>query len=159
MPRGTAAIEAEALEKTYSKDVTALTGLSFAVQPGTIFALLGPNGAGKSTAVKILTTLTQPDSGRARVDGVDVVETPDRVRRTIGVVSQNSGVDIQATGRENVRLQGQMYGMRGPELERRVDELLVRFGLADAADRIARGYSGGMQRRLDIARPAGAVSG
>src|SRR5690348_6553323 len=134
-----AAIEVDSLVKTYPKGVTALDGLSFSVRPGTVFALLGPNGAGKSTAVKILTTLTQPDSGRAAVAGIDVVSQPDHVRRTIGVVSQDSGVDIQATGRENVRLQGQVYGMHGRQLERRIDELLGRFGLADAADRIARG--------------------
>ncbi len=146
-----AAIEAQDLVKTYPKGVTALDGLSFSAEPATVFALLGPNGAGKSTAVKILTTLTRPDSGRATVAGIDVVDDPDRVRRTIGVVSQESGVDVQATGRENLRLQGQLYGLRGGALERRVDELLRRFGLADAAERIARGYSGGMKRRLDIA--------
>jgi ABC-2 type transport system ATP-binding protein len=145
------AIEAQGLVKSYSKGVKALDGLSFTVEPGTIFGLLGPNGAGKSTAVKILTTLAQPDEGKASVVGIDVVAQPDRVRRTIGVVAQGSGVDVQATGRENVRLQGQLYGMRGASLERRADELLERFGLADAADRVARGYSGGMQRRLDIA--------
>jgi ABC-2 type transport system ATP-binding protein len=148
------AIEAEGLAKSYPKGVTALDGLSFAVAPGTVFALLGPNGAGKSTAVKILTTLTTPDGGRATVAGLDVVDQPDQVRRTIGVVAQGSGVDIQATGRENLRLQGQIHGLgsRPPgAVEDRADELLKRFGLADAADRIARGYSGGMQRRLDIA--------
>lgn len=145
------AIEAQNLVKTYSKGVTALDGLSFSAKPGTVFALLGPNGAGKSTVVKILTTLTRPDSGRAIVAGTDVAADPERVRQTIGVVSQGSGVDIQATGRENLRLQGQLYGLRRGPLERRVDALLERFGLADAADRIARGYSGGMQRRLDIA--------
>lgn len=145
------AIEADGLKKTYPKEVTALDGLTFAVEPGSIFALLGPNGAGKSTAVKILTTLASPDEGRAGVTGIDVVAHPDRVRRTIGAVAQGSGVDVQATGRENLRLQGQLYGMRGQSLERRAGELLQRFGLADAADRIARGYSGGMQRRLDIA--------
>jgi ABC-2 type transport system ATP-binding protein len=101
--------------------------------------------------VKILTTLTKPEDGVARVAGIDVVAQPDRVRRTIGVVAQGSGVDVQATGRENIRLQGQIYGLRGEVLERRSDELLERFGLGEAADRIARGYSGGMQRRLDIA--------
>ncbi len=116
-----------------------------------MFALLGPNGAGKSTAVKILTTLATPDGGKALVGRLDVVANPDAVRRTIGVVSQGSSVDIQATGRENLRLQGQIYGMRGQALEQRAQELLERFGLADAADRVARGYSGGMQRRLDIA--------
>jgi ABC-2 type transport system ATP-binding protein len=145
------AIEADGLVKSYPKGVTALNGLSFAVEAGTVFGLLGPNGAGKSTAVKILTTLATPDSGRAAVGGIDVVSEPDRVRRTIGVVSQGSGVDIRATGRENLRLQGQLFGMRGPSLERRAQELLDSFGLADAADRIAGGYSGGMQRRLDIA--------
>jgi ABC-2 type transport system ATP-binding protein len=145
------AIEADGLMKTYGKDVRALDGLGFAVEEGTVFALLGPNGAGKSTTVKILTTLTRPDAGTAVVAGIDVVAQPDTVRRTIGVVSQGSGVDVQATGRENMRLQGQIYGLRGAELERRVQELLERFGLADAGDRIARGYSGGMQRRLDIA--------
>jgi ABC-2 type transport system ATP-binding protein len=145
------AIEAVGLVKKYPKGVTALDGLSFAVAPGRVFALLGPNGAGKSTAVKILTTLATPDSGRALVGRLDVVSNPDAVRRIIGVVAQGSAVDIQATGRENLRLQGQIYGLRGPALAQRAEELLERFGLADAADRIARGYSGGMQRRLDIA--------
>ncbi len=145
------AIEAEGLVKTYGKGVKALDGISFRVPAGVVFGLLGPNGAGKSTAVKILTTLTVPDAGRASVAGNDVVVDPERVRRTVGVVAQGSGVDVQATGRENLRLQGQLYGLRGPSLERRVAELLERFGLGDAADRITRGYSGGMQRRLDIA--------
>jgi ABC-2 type transport system ATP-binding protein len=145
------AIEAAGLVKTYAKEVKALDELSFEVGAGTVFGLLGPNGAGKSTAVKILTTLAAPDSGQARVMGIDVVAQPDKVRRTIGVVSQGSGVDVQATGRENLRLQGQLYGMRGRPLEERVSELLGGFGLADAANRIAKGYSGGMQRRLDIA--------
>jgi len=145
------AIEAEGLVKKYPKEVTALDGLSFAVSPGSVFALLGPNGAGKSTAVKILTTLARPDAGRALVGRLDVVANPDSVRRMIGVVAQGSGVDIQATGRENLRLQGQIYGLRRPALEQRLQELLDRFGLAEAADRIAKGYSGGMQRRLDIA--------
>jgi len=145
------AIEADGLVKTYPKGVQALRGLTFRVEGGTIFGLLGPNGAGKTTTVKILTTLTQPDEGRATVAGIDVAAQPDRVRRTIGVVSQGSGVDIQATGRENLRLQGHLYDLRGAALEQRVSRLLERFGLADAADRIARGYSGGMQRRLDIA--------
>jgi ABC-2 type transport system ATP-binding protein len=145
------AIEAQGLVKSYPKGVRALDGLSFEVRQGTIFGLLGPNGAGKTTAVKILTTLTEPDEGQASVAGIDVVKHPDRVRRTIGVVAQGSGVDENATGRENLRLQGQLFGMRGRSLEQRVQELLEQFGLADAADRIARGYSGGMQRRMDIA--------
>jgi ABC-2 type transport system ATP-binding protein len=145
------AIEAEGLVKTYPKEVKALDGLSFAVAPGSVFALLGPNGAGKSTAVKVLTTLAKPDAGRAFVGRLDVVTNADGVRRRIGVVSQGSGVDVQATGRENLRLQGQIHGIRGRAVEERAGELLARFGLADAADRVARGYSGGMQRRLDIA--------
>jgi ABC-2 type transport system ATP-binding protein len=145
------AIEARDLVKTYPKEVKALDGLSFGVDAGTVFALLGPNGAGKSTAVKILTTLARADAGEARVAGIDVAAEPDRVRRAIGVVSQGSGVDVNATGRENVRLQGQLYGLRGADLRHRADAVLQRFGLADAADRVARGYSGGMVRRLDIA--------
>jgi ABC-2 type transport system ATP-binding protein len=145
------AIEAAGLIKSYPKHVVALDGLSFAVERGTVFGLLGPNGAGKSTAVKVLTTLAKPDQGRASVVGIDVVAEPDRVRRAIGVLAQGSGVDVQATGRENLRLQGHLYGIRGRALGERVEQLLGRFGLADAADRVARGYSGGMQRRLDIA--------
>ena len=145
------AIEVEGLVKSYPKGVMALDGLSFAVEPGSVFALLGPNGAGKSTAVKILTTLAKPDAGHALVTRLDVTENPDTVRRRIGVVAQGSGVDIQATGRENLRLQGQIHGIRGRAVEQRAEDLLERFGLSDAADRIARGYSGGMQRRLDIA--------
>jgi ABC-2 type transport system ATP-binding protein len=145
------AIEADGLVKTYGKEVRALDGLGFAVPAGTVFGLLGPNGAGKSTAVKILTTLARADSGSARVAGLDVRTNAGEVRRRIGVVAQRSGVDRELTGRENLTLQGNLYGRRGKGLAARVDELLASFGLADAADRIARGYSGGMQRRLDIA--------
>jgi len=145
------AIEVRDLHKTYPGDVRALDGLSFVVEPGTVFGLLGPNGAGKSTTVKILTTLSRPDSGEALVNGVDVVRHPDRVRRLIGCVAQKSGVDMEATGRENLTLQGQLYGMGGPVLKDRVAELLEAFGLSDAADRVTRTYSGGMQRKLDVA--------
>jgi ABC-2 type transport system ATP-binding protein len=145
------AIEAQGLVKTYPGDVRALDGLSFEVPEGTVFGLLGPNGAGKSTTVKILTTLAQPDEGAATVAGLDVLANPGRVRRAIGVVAQRSGVDREATGRENLRLQGQVHGMRGSELEQKIDMLLERFRLSDAADRIVRGYSGGMERRLDVA--------
>jgi ABC-2 type transport system ATP-binding protein len=145
------AIEARGLKKTYPGEVQALAGLDFTVEPGTVFGLLGPNGAGKSTAVKILTTLSRADAGTASVAGHDVLAEPDAVRRSIGVVAQRSGVDREATGRENLRLQGQAFGMRGRALEDRASELLERFGLADAADRIGRTYSGGMERRLDIA--------
>ena len=146
----TNAIEANGLVKTYG-EVRALDGLSFSVPEGMVFGLLGPNGAGKSTTVKILTTLSRADTGEARVAGLSVLERPNDVRRTIGVVAQKSGLDPEATGRENARLQGQIYGLSGRKLEERIDELLARFGLADAGDRLVRGYSGGMQRRLDIA--------
>ncbi len=145
------AISASALKKTYPNDVRALDDLSFEVAAGTFFGLLGPNGAGKSTTVKILTTLARADGGSARVAGHDIVGEPARVRAAIGVVAQRSGVDREATGRENLRLQGQVHGMVGRTLEARISELLESFGLADAADRLARTYSGGMERRLDIA--------
>jgi ABC-2 type transport system ATP-binding protein len=145
------AIEAHDLVKTYPKDIRALDGLSFAVPAGTVFALLGPNGAGKSTTVKILTTLAQADSGTARVAGLDVRAKPARVRHLIGVVAQLSGADPVATGRENVMLTGRIQGLRGRDLTRRTDDLLGRFGLADAAGRRVRTYSGGMRRRLDVA--------
>jgi ABC-2 type transport system ATP-binding protein len=143
-------IEARDLKKDYG-DVRALDGISFDVASGTIFGLLGPNGAGKSTTVKVLTTLARPDSGEAKVAGRDVLREPAEVRRAIGVVAQRSGVDRDLTGRENVKLQGHLQGMRGRELDRRTDELMEQFGLTDAARRVARTYSGGMQRRLDIA--------
>jgi ABC-2 type transport system ATP-binding protein len=146
----TNAIEATGLVKRYG-EVQALDGLSFSVPESVVFGLLGPNGAGKSTTVKILTTLSRADEGEARVGGHDVIRKAEQVRRLTGVVAQKSGLDPEATGRENVRLQGQIYGLHGRELEQRIDELLARFGLADAGDRLVRGYSGGMQRRLDIA--------
>jgi ABC-2 type transport system ATP-binding protein len=144
------AIVAEELRKHY-KTVQALDGVSFSVREGEVFGLLGPNGAGKSTTVRILTTLTRADSGRAFVAGEDVAQHPNRVRRAIGYVAQDSGVDWEATGRENLLLQGRIHGMFGKDLHARVDELLELVGLQDAASRVARGYSGGMKRRLDIA--------
>ncbi len=145
------AVEAEGLAKTYPGGVHALKGVSFSVTPGSVFALLGPNGAGKSTIVKILTTLSRPSAGRASVVGRDVVREPERVRRVIGVVAQKSAVDLEATAIENLTLQGQLYGLSGGELRRRVAGLLERFGLAEARNRIARTLSGGMQRKLDVA--------
>ena len=145
-----AAIEASGLVKRYG-DVEALCGLSLAVAPGTIFGLLGPNGAGKSTTVRVLSTLSRPDAGRARVAGIDVLAEPARVRSAIGVVGQQRGSAPEATGRENLVLQGEFHGLSGRTLKRRVGETLSRFGLAEAADRPARTYSGGMLRRLDIA--------
>jgi len=147
----TFAIEAGGLVKAYPKGVRALDGLSFAVPAGTVFALLGPNGAGKSTTVKILTTLAQADSGTATVAGLDVRARPAQVRHAIGVVGQRSGADPMATGRENLLLTGRIQGLRGRRLAARTDHLLGRFGLAGAAGRLVRTYSGGMQRRLDVA--------
>ncbi|HMM40610.1 MAG TPA: ATP-binding cassette domain-containing protein [Thermomicrobiales bacterium] len=149
-PTAAPAIEARGLTKTYGKDVRALDGLSFRVEAGTVFALLGPNGAGKSTAVKILTTLSRADDGEATVAGFDVRREPERVRRAIGYVSQKPALDPEATGRENLTLQGRVYGLGGAELRGRVDELLERNGLSGAADRVTSAWSGGMQRKLDV---------
>jgi ABC-2 type transport system ATP-binding protein len=144
------AIVVEDLHKRY-KTVQALDGISFSVKEGEVFGLLGPNGAGKSTTVRTLATLTRPDSGRALVAGEDVARHPNRVRRSFGYVAQDSGVDWEATGRENLLLQGRIHSMSGATLQKRVDEVLELVGLRDAAGRVARGYSGGMKRRLDIA--------
>jgi ABC-2 type transport system ATP-binding protein len=143
-------IAVEGLEKRYG-DVVALAGVSFSVREGEVFGLLGPNGAGKSTTVRILCTLTRPDAGQAEVAGRDVLRSPGAVRRSIGYVPQESGVDRFATGRENLVLQGRIQGLRGAKLRRRVNELLELIGIANAADRVVRGYSGGMRRRLDVA--------
>jgi ABC-2 type transport system ATP-binding protein len=145
------AIEVEGLRKTYAGGVEALRGISFDVRPGEVFALLGPNGAGKSTTVRILTTLSAPTAGGARVAGFDVVRQPREVRRRIGAVAQSSGVDPTATGRENLTLQGRLFRLPSADLRARTAELLHLFGLADAADRPASTYSGGMKRRLDVA--------
>jgi ABC-2 type transport system ATP-binding protein len=125
--------------------------VSFAVRPGEVLALLGPNGAGKSTTVRILTTLSAPTAGQARVAGFDVVRQPREVRRRIGSVAQNSGVDAMATGRENLTLQGRLFHLPSADLRARVGELLRLFQLEAAADRPAATYSGGMKRRLDVA--------
>jgi ABC-2 type transport system ATP-binding protein len=145
------AIEAADLTKTYPPDVTALDGVSLSVATGTIFGLLGPNGAGKSTTVRVLCTLSRPDGGTARVAGIDVLADPVRVRHAIGAVGQKHGADPEATGRENLVLQGEFYGITGRKLKRRVSESLASLRLSDAADRPVKTYSGGMQRRIDIA--------
>jgi ABC-2 type transport system ATP-binding protein len=151
------AIEARHLVKTYpapgrKKDrVTALDGLNLTVAPGSVYALLGPNGAGKTTTVKILTTLARPGSGTATVDGIDVLASPGKARQVIGVVAQRSGADPMATGRENLILQAHLHGMSTQDAKRRADELLAHFRLEEAKDRFVRTYSGGMQRRLDVA--------
>ena len=145
------AIVVDGLEKTYKGSVRALDGITFSVPEGQVFGLLGPNGAGKSTTVRILTTLTRPDGGSATVAGHDVSREPAAVRHSIGYVPQASGVDREATGRENLLLQGRLQRMRGAGLERRATELLETFGLAEKADALVKTYSGGMKRRLDVA--------
>jgi len=145
------AVAVEALEKTYPKGVRALDGMTFAIPEGQVFGLLGPNGAGKSTTVRILVTLTRPDAGSATVMGHDVRREPAAVRRTIGYVPQASGVDREATGRENLQLQGRLQGMRSIEVERRADELLELFSLAEKQSALVRTFSGGQKRRLDVA--------
>ena len=152
---GRTSIEARELVKTYSGPgktrVTELDGLTLGVAAGSIFALVGPNGAGKSTAVKILTTLATPDAGSAVVEGIDVIAAPAQARRVIGVVGQRSGADPGATARENLILQAHLFGMPSAAARARADELLDRFQLTGAASRFVRTFSGGMQRRLDVA--------
>ncbi|MEU7294173.1 daunorubicin resistance protein DrrA family ABC transporter ATP-binding protein [Streptomyces exfoliatus] len=144
------AIHAEGLVKTFG-DVRALDGVDLDVPEGTVLGLLGPNGAGKTTTVRVLTTLLRPDSGKAVVAGVDVLKHPNEVRRSIGLSGQFAAVDEYLTGRENLQMVGQLYQMKAKAAKARAGELLERFGLADAADRTAKTYSGGMRRRLDLA--------
>ncbi|MBY8884004.1 ATP-binding cassette domain-containing protein [Streptomyces sp. PTM05] len=144
------AIHAEGLVKTFG-DVRALDGVDLDVPTGTVLGLLGPNGAGKTTAVRVLTTLLQPDSGTAHVAGIDVLKRPNEVRRSIGLSGQFAAVDEYLTGRENLQMVGQLYQLSARVAKIRALELLERFHLADAADRPAKTYSGGMRRRLDLA--------
>jgi ABC-2 type transport system ATP-binding protein len=144
------AIKVAGLTKRYG-DVVALAGIDFEVPAGTVFGLLGPNGAGKTTAVRVLATVLQPDEGRAEVLGFDVVKHPAEVRMCIGLAGQYAAVDENLTGRENLRLIGQLAQLARPLIMPRAAELLERFELADAADRPVKTYSGGMRRRLDIA--------
>ncbi|MBT2365024.1 ATP-binding cassette domain-containing protein [Streptomyces sp. ISL-10] len=144
------AIHAEGLVKTFGA-VRALDGVDLDVPEGTVLGLLGPNGAGKTTTVRVLTTLLRPDSGRAVVAGIDVLQHPNEVRRSIGLSGQFAAVDEYLTGRENLQMVGRLYQMNAREAKIRAGELLERFNLADAADRPAKTYSGGMRRRLDLA--------
>jgi ABC-2 type transport system ATP-binding protein len=150
MTTDTAAVAAEGLRKRYGA-TAALDGLDLTVPAGTVHGLLGPNGAGKTTAVRILTTLVRFDAGHAIVAGYDVARRPDRVREMIGLTGQYAAVDGVLSGRQNLTLFGRLYHLRPRVARRRADELLERFGLADAADRSAAEYSGGMRRRLDLA--------
>ncbi|MER6258636.1 ATP-binding cassette domain-containing protein [Streptomyces sp900105245] len=144
----TYAVLSEGLGKRFGA-VHALRGLDLAVAEGTVCGLLGPNGAGKTTAVRLLTTLLRPDAGSARIAGHDLVREAPAVRRRIAVTGQYASVDGDLTGRENLRLFARLHRVRGPAAC--ADELLERFGLTEAADRRAAGYSGGMRRRLDLA--------
>ena len=144
------AVEAEGLKKRFGATV-ALAGVDLRVARGTVLGVLGPNGAGKTTVVRILTTLLPADAGTARVAGHDVRREGQRVRAAIGLSGQFSATDGNLTGRENLRMVGRLYQLGRRVARRRADELIERLGLGDAADRPARGYSGGMNRRLDLA--------
>jgi ABC-2 type transport system ATP-binding protein len=147
------AIEAIELVKRFgaADERPAVDGVSFAVPQGTVLGLLGPNGAGKTTTVRMMTTLSEPTSGTARVAGYDVRTEPDMVRRNMGVTGQAATVDELLTGRENIRMIGGLYGIGRRDLARRGDQLLEQFSIAEAADRPVKTYSGGMRRRIDLA--------
>ncbi|MEV4629695.1 ATP-binding cassette domain-containing protein [Micromonospora sp. NPDC049523] len=146
---GDAVVVAEGLHKRFGS-TQALAGLDLAVPAGTVYGLLGPNGAGKSTAVRIFATLTRPDAGRAFVAGHDVVREAVRVRHRIGLAGQYAALDEGLTGRENLQIFGRLFHLTRATAKRRADDLLTRFDLAHAADRLVRTYSGGMRRRLDL---------
>jgi len=145
------AVEVHELVREFKGGIRAVDGLDLQVAPGEVYGFLGPNGAGKTTLVRILTTLLRPTSGSARVAGHDVVAEADAVRRSIGVALQEAAIDPLMTGRELLRMQGALHGLRGSEAQERAVSLLARVGLTQAADRRVGGYSGGMRRRLDLA--------
>ncbi len=147
----TDAIVAEGLVKTFKGEIRALDGVDLQVPEGTVLGLLGPNGAGKTTTVRILTTLLTPDAGRATVAGFDVVKDADQLRRVIGLSGQYAAVDENLTGRENLYLFGRLYQLPKKVARQRSDDLLEQFSLSEAGDRVAKNYSGGMRRRLDLA--------
>lgn len=147
-------IQANNLSKTYQankREVKALDGLSLEVPKGTVKGLLGPNGAGKTTTVKVLTTLIQPDSGEAFIDGVNVLEQPETIKRMIGVSGQYAAVDQKLTGYENLEMVGRLYHLRAKKAKQRATELIEMFDLVEAANRPVKGFSGGMRRRIDLA--------
>lgn len=147
---GVAAVVVESVSKRF-REVEALSGVSLEVPTGSVMGILGPNGAGKTTLVRILTTLLAPDSGTARVLGYDVMRSAPEVRRVIGLAGQYAAVDENLTGRENLEMVGRLYHLGRSKALRRADELLEMFGLSEAARRLAKTYSGGMRRRLDLA--------
>jgi ABC-2 type transport system ATP-binding protein len=149
-PSSSPAILVEGLTKSFG-EVRALRGIDLSVPRGTVLGVLGPNGAGKTTAVRILTTLLRPDGGRALVEGYDVVRQASAVRRTIGLSGQSAAIQEELTGRENLEIVGRLYHLSWRDARPRAAELLEQFGLSDAANRPAKTYSGGMQRRLDLA--------
>ncbi|PXY33074.1 ABC transporter [Prauserella coralliicola] len=146
---GDAVVVAEGLRKRFGQ-TQALDGLDLIVPAGQVYGLLGPNGAGKSTSVRVFATLTRPDEGRATVAGHDVVREAGAVRREIGLAGQHAALDEQLTGRENLRIFGRLFHLGTKRAKERADELLERFDLAHAADRLVKTYSGGMRRRLDL---------
>src|SRR5438093_4149711 len=150
MARRDAGIEVEGLVRRF-KAIEAVAGIDLRIAPGEIYGFLGPNGAGKSTTVHMLTTLLPPTAGRARVAGFDVVKEGPRVRSSIGAALQEAALDPYLTGREHIRLQASLHGLRRAEREERTDALLSRVGLTRAANRKVQTYSGGMKRRLDLA--------
>jgi ABC-2 type transport system ATP-binding protein len=149
MTNSESAVWAEGLRKRFGR-TEALRGVDLEVPKGSVFGLLGPNGAGKTTAVRILSTLTLPDAGQARVAGYDVVRDADKVRYRIGLAGQHASMDEKLSGRDNLRLFGRLYHLPQKVARQRADELLTRFGLAEAGDRFVRTYSGGMRRRIDL---------
>src|ERR1700754_4362936 len=145
------AVKVDGLVREFKGGIRAVDGLDLLVREGEIYGFLGPNGAGKTTVVRILTTLLRPTAGRALVAGHDVVREGDAVRRAIGVALQEAAIDPLMTGRELLRMQGALHGLKGQQAAARAVELLERVGLTEAGDRRVGGYSGGMRRRLDLA--------
>ncbi len=144
------AIVVEGVTKSY-KDLKVLDGVSFSIERGTMLALLGPNGAGKTTTIRILSTLLEPDGGKASINGFDVVKDDHKVRQSIGLTGQYAAVDEFLNGFENLEMMGRLYHLSKADAKRRAEELLEQFDLVDAAKRPAKTYSGGMRRRLDLA--------